>query len=53
MTDDTGKPDGKRARQVIRHMYGHLLLAIARWCGAPEYELAPRRARMPCRRNRG
>jgi len=36
----------------MRHMYGHLLLAVAWFAGAPECELAPRYARMPCKHRR-
>jgi hypothetical protein len=37
---------------MIRHMCGHLLLAVAWLSGAAEAELAPRYARMPCRHGR-
>ena len=37
---------------MIRHVYGHLLLAVAWLTGATETDLAPRYARMPCRHRR-
>ena len=37
---------------MMRHMYGHLLLAVAWAFGSTEAELAPRYARMPCKRKR-
>jgi hypothetical protein len=37
---------------MIRHAYGHLLLAVAWLAGAPERDLAPRYARMPCKHGR-